>query len=190
MLFTPEKAREQATLDWNSQSALNLVVGTVDITVPRFHLGVIFYTESISCDYSDDAELFCRTYNLTIRSLLKKYGVPTWSPVKRLPDAFSCIEILAKESHPFSTYHPASDQEESVRKRILYHWGSSRPFVYVRLLPSALLLWGGTLANQSGRIDVIDCIKSEQWLAFYTYPRAEFPQLPWDESVGSCPKPS
>jgi hypothetical protein len=185
MLLTPEKAREQALQDWETQSALNLVVGTVDISVPRFHLGDIFYTESISCDYSEEAELYCRTYNLTIRSLLNKYGVPAWSPVKRLPDAYSCLAILSTDSSAFSAYHPTAGREESVVKRILFHWASARPLIYVRLLPSALLLWGGTLANQAGRVDVLDFLNSGQWLATYMYPRTEFPHLPWDESVDS-----
>jgi hypothetical protein len=182
MNLTPEKARERALNDWSAQSALNLVVGTIDITVPSYYAGDTFYTESISCDYSEEAELYCRTYNLTIRSLLQKYGVPAWAPVKRLPDAFSCLSIFTNDSHPFSTYQFGSDQEESVGKRILYHWGPARPLIYIRLPPTALLLWGGTLGNQSVRVDIIDCLNGVRWLASYIYPRTEFPHFPWNES--------
>lgn len=180
LLLTPEQAREQALRDWESRSALNLVVGTIDITLPRFHLGDLFYSDTLSCEISDEAELYCKTYNATIRSLLRKYGVPVWAPVKRLPDAFSCLTVLANEAFPFSTYQPASPEEESLRDRILFYWGSTRPLVYVRMLQPALLLWGGPLPDQSGRVDVLDCLRGIQWMAFYVYPRIEFPQLPWD----------
>jgi hypothetical protein len=179
-VFTPEKAREQALHDWQSRSVKNMVVGTIDIAAPTFHWGGIFYTESLGCDYSDDAELFCRTYNLTIRYLLRKYGVPSWAPVKRLPGASSCLATLANEPLPFSAYRPASSREESVVQRVLFHWGPARPLVYSRLPSAALLLLGGILADQSGRVDVLDVLNEEKWLAFYHCPRVEFPRLPWD----------
>lgn len=184
MHFTPDNAREQALRDWQSQSVVNLVVGTIDISLPRYHWGELFCTESVSCDWSEEAELFCRTYNLTIRSLLKKHGIPSWAPAKRLPDAVSCLNILHKEGLPFSGYRPVSKQEESADNRILFHWGSERPVIYARLA-SSLLIWGGSLSDQSGRVDVLDLLNHPQWLAFYTYPRADFSQLPWDELVES-----
>lgn len=177
MLFTPENAREQALRDWESQSAMNMVVGTIDISLPRYHWGELFCTESISCDWSEEAELFCRTYNSTIRLLLKKHGIPSWAPAKRLPDAISCLNILRNESLLFSEYQPGSQQEESVANRILFYWGAGRPTVYSKSA-SGLVLWGGTLADHSGRIDVLDILHAPQWLAFYTYPQTEVRQLP------------
>jgi hypothetical protein len=184
MHFTPDNAREQALRDWQSQSVVNLVVGTIDISLPRYHWGELFCTESVSCDWSEEAELFCRTYNLTIRSLLKKHGIPSWAPAKRLPDAVFCLNMLHKEGLPFAGHRPVSKQEESAANRILFHWGSERPVIYARLA-SSLLVWGGSLSDQSGRVDVLDLLNHPQWLAFYTYPRAEFSQLPWDELVES-----
>jgi hypothetical protein len=183
--FTPEKARELALQDWQTQSARHLGVGLIDISRPRFHWGELFYTESVSEEYSDEADLFCRTYNNTIRCLLAKYGVPTWAPVKRLPDALSCLEMLAEESQPFAEYHPMSQQEESEVRRILFHWGSARPVVILRLFTSTLLLLGGNLADQSGRIEVLDILHRAQWLASFTFPREEVPRFPWEEAARS-----
>jgi hypothetical protein len=180
--FTPEKARERALHDWESRSVRKLVVGTLDITRPCFYWGELFYTESISCDYTDEVELFCRTYNLTVCSLLARYGVPTWAPVKRLPDAHSCLTILADESLPFSGYNPTSPQENMAVNRVLFRWRSARPARYVRQLSLGLLFLGGSLEDQSGRVDVLDVLNGETWLAFYTYARKEFPRFPWDES--------
>jgi hypothetical protein len=183
--LTQNNARERALHDWELRSARKLVVGTVDIARPRFSWGELFVTESISYDYSDEAELFCRTYNNTIRALLAQYGIPPWAPVKRLPDAFTCLSILASESSSFAEYQAASAKEEAEVNRILLRWGRARPALFARQVTLALLIWGGSLDDQSGRVDVFDLLDGEQWLAFYTYPRIEFPHFPWDQSVHS-----
>ncbi len=181
MTVNTAQASQQALLDWENQSALHLVNGTIGFELPRYHWGQIFYTQSIAEELSPQTELYCRTYNLTIHSLLKKHGVPAWAPVKRLPDAMGCLTRIAQQSLPYPEYRPASPQEEEARDRILSRWGSSRPLVWSRLHDSALLLFGGDLADRSGRIDVLDYLKGGCWMAFYLYPRVEFPSFPWDK---------
>jgi hypothetical protein len=183
-LLTTEEASARALRDWQKQTVRVLVVGTIRSSVPRLDWGNLFYTETLGCEYSDEADAYSRTYNRTVRSLLAKHGIPSWCPVKRLPNAGSCLELCAARSSLFALYQPHSEEEEKLYRRLLHSWGVSRPLIWCAIPQQGILLWGGNISEKLGRIDIIDIQPEAIWMAMYQYPREEYPTLPWDSTGG------
>jgi hypothetical protein len=179
-MFTPEGARERALKDWQSQTVRTLVVGTIDIALPSYRPGDSFAIETLGCELTDEADLYARTYNTTIRSLLTKYGMPGWAPVKRAPDVYSCLGILSQDARPFSEYLSQSQEELIEFKRILFRWYARHPQSYARVTESAIVVFGGSLPNGTGRIDVVDVLNTPQWMCSYILSPDEFGKFPWN----------
>jgi hypothetical protein len=181
--FSPGDGRAQAIRDWDARQARILAVGTPPSDVPMYdRTRNLFYSGGFGCPLSSAEELYCREYNRTVGWLLEKYGVPDWAPVKRLPTAVALLEQLKKAGDSFSTYSAGSPEETSVLEFVLYYWKNRRPVLWTRLQQSCLLVCGGNVTDQLGRVDVIDSSNDVKWMAFYQYPREEYPVLPWDIS--------
>jgi hypothetical protein len=173
--------REQAIHDWHARRVRHLAVGTPDIDVPTYdRTRNLFYRGGFGCAISPAEELYCQEYNRTVAWLIEKYGVPDWAPVRRLPTAVSLLESLKSAGLPFESYSAETVAEKNLVDFVLYYWQCRLPASWIRLRQSSLLVWGGDVSDDVGRIDVIDTLDEVRWMAVYQLPREEYGSLPWE----------
>ena len=177
---TRGSGREAALRDWHQCQVRHMAIGTPPIGTPMYNRTQgLFYTGGFACASSHEEEMYCHEYNRTIAWLIDKYGVPDWAPVRRLPTAASLLKLLTEQGESFEFYSAKDASERKAVDFVLYYWKTRHPSLWIRLEHSSLLIWGGDISINCGRIDVIDYLGEVRWMAVYKFAPDEYPALPW-----------
>jgi hypothetical protein len=177
-----QRARQAALADWQDEKVRHLVVGLLATDRPLLSPGRSpFYTATMGCEASQENLAFCAAYNAAVAELLQQHGVPIWAPAARLPDRQDALDLLTRDGMEGLTLEQPPHEERLVAT-LRHRWAArkAQPCVWCRDRARGLLLVGGNLSPEVGKVEVLD-VKQMQWMASYEFFRKHVPRFPWNE---------
>lgn len=179
MCLVQKKAREKALNDWKNKNVYLLVNGRINLDLPAFSKNHGFYIMYFCTPTLEDA-LFVETYNSTIIELIKKEGIPDWSPVNLIPSKETLITKLndcgkdiscIKENYFYI-------KEKRLIKYVLRKWRSGKPIVWTELEETNVLIIGGLVSIETARVDILD-LNEMRWLERLEFSTKNYPKIKW-----------
>ena len=170
--------RSQAEADWQQRKACSLVWGELRHPQALLDKKTGLYLSFFERRGAGD-EAFVEAYNTRIGELLTEHGLPDWAPGRRLPDRQDLLRLM-EQAKPRIDYQHKSIREKRLVEIVEKAW-AQQPQWHVRVEDRGLLLLGGDVNSECGRIDVVD-VEMDHWMASEEYLRRHVAQFPWDKS--------